>query len=1215
VKNNRKTIENSLKQRILVLDGGMGTMVQRYKLQEQDYRGQRFKNTTVDLKGNNDLLVFSRPDVIQEIHEAYLAAGSDIIETNTLNANTISLAEYGMESLAYELNLEAAKLARKAADSFSTPSKPRFVAGSIGPSSKSLSISPDVNNPAARSTTFDELYSAYIDQVRGLVDGGVDTLLIETIFDTLNAKAALVAIQDYNNQNGCDIPVMVSATLSDSSGRTLSGQTLEAFYTSVAHVKLLSVGLNCGLGAKQMSHHIAELSQYSKFNICAYANAGYPDQFGSYNDTPEGMAVYVEQMLKDRLLNIVGGCCGTTPDHIARFAALAEKYAPREIPKLETTSTYSGIAVVKVLAHSNFINIGERTNVAGSKKFARLIREQKYEEAIVIAHQQVQDGAQIIDVCMDDAMLDAAKEMTTFLNLMAAEPDIAILPVMIDSSKWEVIEAGLKCTQGKAIVNSISLKEGEEAFIAKAKHIQKYGAATVVMLFDEQGQADTYERKIKIAERSYRLLVDKIGFPPEDIIIDPNILAISTGMEEHNDYAVAFIKTCKWIKENLPYAKISGGVSNLSFSYRGNDTIREAMHSVFLYHAIQAGMDMGIVNPGQLTVYSDIEPELLKLTEDVVLNRCPDASDKLIAYASQTVDSKARKTEKKKEEDWRKQPPAERLQHAMVKGIADYIEQDIAELLPSYPSPLNIIEGPLMNGMNQVGTLFGEGKMFLPQVVKSARVMKHAVAYLELLIQKEKERNNSIQSPKKILLATVKGDVHDIGKNIVGVVLGCNGYDVIDLGVMVPTQKIIETAATLKADIIGLSGLITPSLDEMVNVATEMEKKGLRIPLIVGGAATSPLHTAVAIQPKYNEGVIHVKDASQIALVAKNLLSVNQHGSYISSINSEYAKLRSDYEKKQEEKALISLEEARKNKITIDWDKEAIPTPKALGITVFDSYPIDQLIPYISWTAFFYSWGLKGQYPSIFDHSTMGDEAKSLYNDAAALLKKIADNKLLTAKAAVGIFPASSKDEDIAIYTDDERSSRATTIHMLRNQERKAAGNTNGSLADFIAPTGSNRKDYIGLFTATTGIGIEALTNSYKEEKDEYHSILAKILADRLVEAFSELLHEKIKNELWGFPENISGIRPAFGYPVCPEHSEKKIAFELLNAEKNTGIRLTENYAMHPAASVCGLYFANPRSHYFSVGTIGSDQVKLYAERKNITEAEAARLLSQNRQQ
>ncbi len=1189
-------------------------MVQRYKLQEEDYRGERFKNSAIDLKGNNDLLVLTKPSVIQEIHEAYLTVGADIIETNTLNANAISLAEYGMESLAYELNLEASKLARNAADKFSTPNKPRFVAGSIGPSSKALSISPDVNNPAARSITFDELRNTYVDQLRGMADGGVDIFLIETIFDTLNAKAALVAIQDYNEQNSCDIPVMISATLSDSSGRTLSGQTLEAFYTSVSHVKLLSLGLNCGLGAKQMADHIAELSSYSKFNVCAYANAGYPDQFGNYNDTPEGMAVYVEQMLKDKLLNIVGGCCGTTPDHIAQFAALSEKYAPREIPEFGTISTYSGIDVVKVLPHSNFINIGERTNVAGSKKFARLIREQKYEEAISIAHQQVQDGAQIIDVCMDDAMLDAAKEMTTFLNLMASEPDIAILPVMIDSSKWEVIEAGLKCTQGKSIVNSISLKEGEEAFLAKAKHIHKYGAATVVMLFDEQGQADTYERKIKIAERSYRLLVDKIGFPPEDIIIDPNILAISTGMEEHNDYAVAFIKTCKWIKENLPYAKISGGVSNLSFSYRGNDKVREAMHSVFLYHAIQAGMDMGIVNPGQLTVYSDIEPELLKLTEDVVLNRRIDASDRLIAYASQMVDDKANK-EGKKEEDWRKQPPVERLQHAMVKGIADYVEQDIAELLPSYSSPIGIIEGPLMNGMNQVGTLFGEGKMFLPQVVKSARVMKRAVAYLEPLIQKEKEQNNSTHAPGQILLATVKGDVPDIGQNIVGVVLSCNGYDVVDLGVMVPTQKIIETAIAIKADIIGLSGLITPSLDEMVNVATEMEKKGLRTPLIVGGAATSPLHTAVAIQPKYNEGVIHVKDASQIALVAKNLLSENQQDSYISSINSEYAKLRSDYEKKQEEKSLISLEEARKKKIVIDWNKEIIPTPKALGITVFDDHPIDELIPYINWTAFFYSWGLKGQYPNIFDHSTMGDEAKSLYNDANSLLKKIADNKLYTAKAVVGIFPASSKDEDILVYADNERSSVAATIHMLRNQERKAAGSNNNSLADFIAPLDSNRKDYIGLFTATAGIGAEVLANKYKEEKDEYHSILAKILADRLVEAFSELLHEKTKDELWGFPESISGIRPAFGYPVCPEHSEKKTAFELLSTEKNTGIQLTENYAMSPAASVCGLYFANPQAHYFSVGAIGSDQTKLYAERKNITEEEATRLLAQNRQQ
>lgn len=1210
MKNNCKYINDILSQRILVLDGGMGTMVQRYWLQEYDYRGERFKDSAIDLKGNNDLLILTRPDVVQEIHEAYLAAGADIIETNTLNSNAVSLAEYGMEALVYELNLEGAKLARKAADKFSTPDKPRFVAGSIGPTAKALSISPDVNNPATRSITFDELYNAYTDQIRGLVDGGVDMLLIETIFDTLNAKVALVAIQDYNERNGCNIPVMVSGTISDSSGRTLSGQTLEAFYTSVSHVNLLSVGLNCGLGAKQMAVHIAELSSYSKFHVCAYANAGYPDQFGNYNDTPEAMAVYVEQMLKDKQLNIVGGCCGTTPDHIKLIAALAQKYEPRQLPALETISTYSGIDVIKVLPHSNFINIGERTNVAGSKKFARLIREKKYDEALSIARQQVQDGAQIIDVCMDDAMLDATGEMSTFLNLMASEPDIAVLPVMIDSSKWEVIEAGLKCTQGKSIVNSISLKEGEEAFLDKAKYIHKFGAATVIMLFDEKGQADTYKRKIEIAERSYRLLVDKIGFPPEDIIIDPNVLAISTGMEEHNGYAVAFIKTCKWIKENLPHAKISGGVSNLSFSYRGNDAVREAMHSVFLYHAIQAGMDMGIVNPGQLTVYSDIKPELLALTEDVVLNRHPDASDKLIAYASQMVADKTQK-EEKKEEDWRKQPAVERLRYAMVKGVADHIEQDVAELLPSYPSPINIIEGPLMDGMNQVGMLFGEGKMFLPQVVKSARVMKRAVAYLEPLIQKEKEQNKSTLSPGKILLATVKGDVHDIGKNIVGVVLGCNGYDVVDLGVMVPTHKIIEAAITLKADIVGLSGLITPSLDEMANVAAEMEKNGLRIPLVIGGAATSPLHTAVAIQPTYNGGVVHVKDASQIAGVAKSLLA--DSNGYLRNIDSGYEQLRHSYKKKQEELNLLPLEEARKNKPAIDWSSEAIAKPDFTGVKVFKSYPIEELIPLINWTAFFYAWGLKGSYPNIFEHPEMGKEAKALYEDAQLMLKEIADKKLLTANGVVGIFPAASKDEDILIYADKSRSSVQATLYMLRNQQKKAAGESNCSLADFIAPAESGKEDYIGAFAATAGIGVSELVEKYQKENDEYRVLLVKLLANRLAEAFSERLHKEVQAELWKLPGGVKGIRPAIGYPVCPVHNEKRTVFDLLNAEENTGIELTESYVMMPIASVCGLYLASPHAHYFSVGQLKQDQVELYAKRRGLSIEEAKLLLSQNR--
>lgn len=1190
-------------------------MVQRYKLQEEDYRGERFKNVANDLKGNNDLLILSKPEVIEEIHAAYLAAGADIIETATLNATAISLADYGMSDLAYELNYEGARLARRVADSYSTPDKPRFVAGSIGPTSKPLSVSPDINDPAFRSISFDELYDAYVDQIRGLVDGGADMLLIETVFDTLNAKAALVAIQDYIDQTGNDIPVMVSGTLSDISGRTLSGQTLEAFYTSVSHINLLSVGLNCGLGAKQMAAHISELHVYSRFPICAYPNAGYPDQFGQYTEQPSDTAAFVEQMLQQGQLNIVGGCCGTTPDHIRAIAEVAAKYPPRQLPNIEPVTTFSGLSAMKITAQSNFVNVGERTNVAGSKKFARLIKEYKYEEALSVARQQVQDGAQLIDVCMDEAMIDAPAAMTSFLRMMASEPDIATLPIMIDSSKWEAIVAGLKSTQGKSVVNSISLKEGEEAFIKKAKYIRKFGAGVVVMLFDEQGQADTYERKIVIANRSYQLLMDKVNFPPQDIIFDPNILAISTGMDEHNNYAVAFIEACRWIKANLPHVKISGGVSNLSFAYRGHDVVREAMHSVFLYHAIRAGMDMGIVNPGQLAVYSDIAPDLLALVEDVVLNRRPDAADRLIAYANQTREQQSGSKDEKKEEDWRKQTPADRIGYAMVKGIADYIEGDVDDLLPSYPSPLNIIEGPLMDGMNTVGGLFGEGKMFLPQVVKSARVMKRAVAHLEPLLEKEKQAGRQARSAAKILLATVKGDVHDIGKNIVGVVLGCNGYEIIDLGVMVSPQKIVETAIAEKVALVGLSGLITPSLDEMATVATEMQKAGLTVPLLIGGAATSALHTAVAIQPTYKSGVVHVKDASQVAQVVKSLLAADTRESFLASVDQTYDQFRQKYAREQEERLLLPLDEARKNRIAIDWQNEAIATPAFTGIKVYKDFPLSELIPLISWSAFFYAWGMKGRFPDILTHPQMGQEATNLYNDAKLLLAELAEKRLITANGVVGIFPAASRFEDIMVYADDEHTRPLATLYTLRNQERKAGGEYNSSLADFIAPVDSGRKDYIGVFAGTAGIGVDELVIKYKGQNDDYKAILVKTLANRLAEAFSEKLHELVRTQLWQLPEGVEGIRPAAGYPVYPVHSEKKTIFSLLDVEKSTGIQLTENYAMSPLASVSGLYLASPHAAYFLVGALGHDQIEDYARRRGITVEEAERLLAQNRLQ
>jgi len=1194
-----------------VLDGAMGTMIQTHKLSEKQYRGDRFADFPHDLQGNNELLTLTQPKIIIDIHRDFLEAGADIISTNTFNANRISQADYHLESIVPELNRVSAKIAREAADEFTlkNPSKPRFVAGSVGPTNKTASLSPDVNNPGYRAVDFDQLSEIYYEQAKALVEGGVDILLVETIFDTLNAKAAIYGIERLFIETENKVPLMVSGTITDASGRTLSGQTLEAFINSVSHVELLSLGLNCSLGATEMRPHLAELSQKVPIYVSAHPNAGLPNQFGEYDQSPEIMGVHIHDFLDSGFVNIIGGCCGTTPAHIRAFAKFAEKAAKRIPPKREAKLKLSGLEPLTVYEGSNFINIGERANVSGSKKFARLISEKKYEEALGIALDQVQGGAQILDICMDDAMLDAVQEMHTFLNLLMAEPDIAKLPIMVDSSKWEVLETGLKCIQGKAIVNSISLKEGEDVFRKHAQKLKAYGAAAVIMAFDEKGQADTYERRISVCERAYNILTKEIDFAPEDIIFDPNVLPIATGIEEHNNYAVDFIKTIVWIKKNLPYAKISGGISNLSFSFRGNDTVREAIHSVFLYHAIKAGMDMAIVNPGMLQVYDEIPKDLLELVEDVVLNHRADATERLLTFAEQV---KGVKPDEKVLDAWRAGSVEERLKHSLIKGITEFIDSDVLEAREKYEFALKVIEGPLMDGMNVVGDLFGSGKMFLPQVVKSARVMKKAVASLLPFIEAEKLLSGESSSAGKILLATVKGDVHDIGKNIVGVVLSCNNFEIVDMGVMVPTDKILQKAKEINADIIGLSGLITPSLEEMVNVAKEMERQKFTVPLLIGGATTSKIHTAVKIEQNYSSPVIHVKDASRSVAVAGSLMNKGIREGFEQQIRTEYEDLRKTYASSSAQVEYISLADARKNAFKIDWQNTQIKKPAFTGTKVFEDYDISEIREYISWVFFFVVWQLRGKYPDLLKDPEIGETAQKLFEDANTMLDQIIDEKWLKAKAVVGFWPANSVGDDIEVYADESRKTILTTFVNLRNQTKKSDGTPNYCLSDFIAPKESGITDYIGAFAITAGLGIEKKIDEFIKDHDDYNSIMLKALADRLAEAFTELLHLRIRKEFWAYVPNESlsldemllekytGIRPAHGYPACPDHSEKQQLFGLLNAEEKTEIQLTESFSMFPAASVSGLLFANTESKYFFVGKISRDQVEDYAARKKL---------------
>ena len=1239
--NKTELLHKAAAARILLLDGAMGSLIQQYKLSEEGFRGTRFAAHNSPVQGNNDLLSLTRPDIISSIHEQYLEAGSDIIETNTFNANRISQADYGMEDLVYELNKTSAALAAEAAKKFSTPERPRFVAGSMGPTNKTASLSPDVNNPGYRAVSFDDLAEVYAEQAAGLLDGGADILLLETIFDTLNAKAALFGIRrELRKRNIEDFPIMVSVTVADASGRTLSGQTLEAFIISVSHEPLFSIGLNCSFGASDLRMYVEELGRKVPFYVSAYPNAGLPNQFGEYDETPEQMAPQILDYLKQGLVNIVGGCCGTTPRHIAAFAALLKDGRPHVPPQLEVSTRLSGLEPLSIDKTSNFVNVGERTNVAGSKKFARLIRDEKYEEALSVARDQVEGGAQIIDVNMDDAMLDAKKEMVTFLNLMAAEPEIARLPVMIDSSRWEVLEAGLKCLQGKCVVNSISLKEGEGPFLEQARLLRDYGAAVVVMAFDEKGQADTFERRIEICERAYRLLTETVKLPPQDIIFDPNVLAIATGIEEHNNYAVDYIKATRWIKENLPYARVSGGVSNLSFSFRGNDTVREAIHSVFLYYAIQAGMDMGIVNPGMLQIYDQIEPDLLELVEDVVLNRRADATERLI--------DKAEAYKLAKEggvaaalDAWRDEPLEKRLHHSLIKGIADYIEEDLAEARTKYPFALDIIEQPLMDGMNIVGGLFGAGKMFLPQVVKTARVMKKAVAWLQPFIEEEKRASGAEPTKAgRILMATVKGDVHDIGKNIVGVILACNNYDVIDLGVMVPADRILQEAVEREVDIVGLSGLITPSLEEMVNVGREMERRGMKLPLLIGGATTSSVHTAVKIDPVYSGPVVYVKDASTSAQVVGGLLSRDREN-YAKGVAAEYERLRVANAGKKERKYL-AIEEARKRKYVIDWDKAAPVLPKKPGLHVLDDYPLAELLPFIDWTFFFHAWRLTGSYEGIEgvvdaaseeewlkrfgseDAKARAREAVKLWRDAQAMLQRIQKDKMLKARGVFALYPANSVGDDIEVYHPERPTEHLFTFHHIREQQEKPGKEHYYCLSDFVAPKESGKQDYIGGFAVSAGEGIEPWIAQFEADDDDYSAILLKALADRLAEAFAELLHFRVRKEFWAYApdeafdhhnlirERYRGIRPALGYPACPDHSEKATLFKWLQAEEKAGISLTEHFSMYPNAAVSGIYLAHPEAIYFGVGNIQRDQVEDLARRKGVSAQEVEKWMPSN---
>jgi 5-methyltetrahydrofolate--homocysteine methyltransferase len=1268
----KSQLQELLRQRILILDGAMGTMIQRYNLTEEDYRGERFKDFHKDLKGNNDLLSITQPHIIAEIHRLYLEAGADMIETNTFSGTWIAMADYEMEHLAYELNYESAKVAKQEVDKMNklTPDKPRFVAGALGPTNRTASLSPDVNDPGFRAITFDQLVDAYYTQTKGLIEGGSDILLVETIFDTLNAKAALFAIEKYINElneklriNNYElreeeqylrkflttapqppkgefdgmgvvppsgvrglivIPIMVSGTITDQSGRTLSGQVTEAFWNSVSHANLLSVGLNCALGADLLRPYIQELSRVANVFVSAYPNAGLPNEFGQYDETPAMMSKLVEPFAKDGLVNVLGGCCGTTPDHIRAIAEAIAKHQPRQIPEHQPVMNLSGLEPFIIAEDTLFVNVGERTNVTGSAAFAKLIKEEKFTEAVAVARQQVENGAQVIDINFDEGMLDSEACMTKFINLIAAEPDIAKVPFMIDSSKWSVIEAGLKCLQGKGIVNSISLKEGEAKFIEQANLVRQYGAAVIVMAFDESGQADTYEKKIAICQRCYDILVHKVGFPPQDIIFDPNILTVATGIEEHNNYAVDFINATRWIRENLPYAKVSGGVSNISFSFRGNNRVREAMHSAFLYHAIKAGLTMGIVNAGMIEVYSEIPADLLEHVEDVLLNRRDDATERLVTLAEKYKGG-GKKIDDSDTLAWRNLPINERLAHSLVHGFDAFIDQDTEEARQNFDKPLQVIEGPLMDGMNVVGDLFGAGKMFLPQVVKSARVMKKAVAYLLPYIEKEKEKNPPPVGERsgvgRILMATVKGDVHDIGKNIVGVVLACNNFEVIDLGVMVSCEKILAEAKKHNVDIIGLSGLITPSLDEMVYVASEMKRQNINIPLLIGGATTSRIHTAVKISPKIDTPVIHVLDASRAVPVAQSLLTPDKKDEFAAAISQEYETLRIDHASRQADKKLISLAEARQNSVQINWETSEMRKPQFVGNQYFVEYDLVELAKYIDWTPFFQTWELAGKFPAILEDEVVGKQATDLFADAKKMLNRILNEKLLKASGVIGFYPANSVGDDIEVYTDETRTTVWKKLCHLRQQNQKAKNLPNFCLADFVAPKSSGKADYIGGFAVTSGLGMQPVVDKLKADLDDYNAIMLQALADRFAEAFAERMHERVRKEFWGYApaenlendlliaEKYEGIRPAPGYPACPDHTEKWKLFEMLDVTNRIGIELTESLAMYPAASVSGWYFSHPESKYFGISKLAKDQLEDYAQRKGMELREVERWL------
>jgi 5-methyltetrahydrofolate--homocysteine methyltransferase len=1220
----RALLKDLISRRILLLDGAMGTMIQTHGLSEAEFRGERYRDHPVPLQGNNDILSLTRPDVIGEIHRAYLEAGADIVQTNTFSSTRVAMADYGVEEDVYDINRAAAQVARAAADECTAkdPSRPRFVAGSIGPTNRTASLSPKVGDPGFRNVTFDQLATGYAEQARGLLDGGVDILLVETVFDTLNCKAALFAITGLLEERGLDTPVMVSGTITDASGRTLTGQTPEAFYNSVRHADLFAIGLNCALGPGALRPHLEEVAQVAELPVSCHPNAGLPNEFGGYDLSPADMAATLRDFAQAGFLNVVGGCCGTTPDHVRAIAEAVEGLAPRSVPDRPVRTRLSGLEPLEIGPGSLFVNVGERTNVSGSRRFARLIRDGEHETALEVAREQVEGGAQIIDVNMDEGLLDSVEAMSRFLNLVASEPAITRVPIMIDSSDWAVLEAGLKCVQGKGVVNSISLKDGEDAFRQQARLVRRYGAAVVVMAFDEQGQADTYERKIEICARAYRILTEDVGFPAEDVILDPNIFAVATGIEEHNTYGVAFIEATRTIKDTLPHALVSGGVSNISFSFRGSPRVREAMHAAFLYHAIRAGMDMGIVNAGAVEVYDDIDPELREAVEDVLFNRRPDATERLTALAEAH-----RGAERRREVDmaWRDHPVGSRLEHALVHGVVDFIDEDVEEARRAAERSLDVIEGPLMDGMNTVGELFGSGRMFLPQVVKSARVMKRAVAYLVPYLEAEKAEGEESRAAGTIVMATVKGDVHDIGKNIVGVVLQCNNYRVVDLGVMVPAERILEVAREEAADVVGLSGLITPSLDQMVHVAAEMRRLDFEVPLLVGGATTSATHTAVKIAPEYPGPVVHVLDASRSVGVVSQLLDPGRRTDFAARVRADYEETRVSYARRKAGRHLLPIDEARDRRFSQDWSTYAPPAPASPGTEVFTDYPVDELRAFIDWTPFFQAWDLPGAYPALLEDDAVGEQARALHADALALLERIASERLLGARGVVGLFRANTiGHDDVEVYGDAEHGSLLATFRGLRQQFQKSDGRPNLCLADFVAPRESGVEDFVGAFAVTAGIGLDELCADFESRHDDYQSILAKALADRLAEAFAERLHQRVRTELWGYApdealdnrgliaERYRGIRPAPGYPACPDHSEKSSLFEVLDAPARIGVRLTESCAMLPGASVSGWYFSHPEAHYFGVGRIDRDQVSDYARRKGMSVTEVERWLSPN---